>query len=188
MDEWVDIKDYEGYYQINRKGEVKSLARTIMRKNGKPYTQKEKILKPWLNGTDKDTHRYFHVELRKNGKQKTVKIHRLLAETFLLNPDNLEMVDHKNQNTKDNSLSNLRWASRSLNMINRKVMGKIKHKFIYETKKKYKDKIYESFVFMIQCRKEKNIAKTFNKKKYTLQDVINFRNDYCKENDIEIIE
>ena len=176
MDEWKDIKDYEGYYQINKLGQVKSLAR----KN----RIKEKILKQTLNGKDGYTHRYFKVILHKNGKREHKKIHRLLAETFLKNPDNLECVDHKNQNTQDNRLINLRWASRSANCINCKVYGKIKHKFISECKMKN----YDYFVFEITSRKEKNIKKYFNKKKFTLQDAINFRNDYCKLHNIEIIE
>ena len=184
MDEWKDIKGYEGYYQINKIGDVKSLERTIMRKNGTPQTFKERILKQSLNGKDGDIHRYFYVHLHKNGKKNHKKIHRLLAETFLTNPRNLEMVDHKNQNTQDNRLSNLRWASRSVNNINRKTYGKIKHKFISERKKGN----YDYFVFKISSRKEKNFRKHFNKKKFTLQDVINFRNDYCKLHNIEIIE
>ena len=184
MDEWKDIKDYEGYYKINKKGEVKSLERTIMRKDGKSHTYKEKILKPWLNGKDGDSHRYFHVQLSKNGKRKTKKIHRLLAETFLTNPDNLEMVDHKNQNTQDNRVENIRWASRSSNNINCKVKGKIKHKFICERK----NRNYDYFVFIITKRGNKNIQKHFNKKEYTLQQVIEWRDKYCWDKDIEIIE
>ena len=182
MDEWFDVKNYEGFYKVNRKGDVKSLKRTVMRKDGNPRTFKEMILKPSLTG--KKSHRYFRVFLYKKGKRKQKLIHRLLAETFLPNPDNLECVDHKNRNTQDNRLDNIRWSTQRNNCINCKVYGKIKHKFIYECKMKNRD----YFVFRIESRKEKNIQKKFNKKEYTLQQVIEWRDKYCWDKDIEIIE
>ena len=183
-EKFYDLKGYEGFYKINKLGQVKSLKRTIIRKDGIPQTNKEMILKPCLNGKDGDPRRYFQVGLQKNGKKKTKQIHRLLAETFLMNPKNLPWVDHKNQNTQDNRLENIRWTTPRDNNINRKVMGKIPFKFICEEKQGNRD----YFVFQIRNRKEKNIKKRFNKKKYTLQQVIEFRDNYCKENDIEIIE
>ena len=179
-DEWVDIKGFEGLYQINKLGEVKSLERKVFRKDGRlHYIKKERILKPRIS-----SYRYLEIVLYKNGKESCKKIHRLLAEHFIPNPKNLPWVDHKNHDTKDNTLTNLRWITPKGNAINQRTKGKIPHKFICEEKIRK----WEYFSFLIQNRKEKNIHKRFNKKKYTLQDVIMFRNKYCEENDIEIIE
>lgn len=97
---WKDKKDYEGLYQTSNLGRVKSF------KFGK-----ERILKP---GTDKNG--YLLVNLCKNGKVKTFKVHRLVAEAFLPNPDNLPEVNHKDENKQNNVVSNLEWCDRKYNI------------------------------------------------------------------------
>jgi hypothetical protein len=57
----------------------------------------------------------------KNRKQKTLEQHRLLGLAFILNPNNLEQIDHVDGNTSNNNLENLRWVSRSQNLRNRQV-------------------------------------------------------------------
>ena len=61
---------------------------------------------------------YYKVYLRKDIKLYQKRVHRLLAETYIPNPDNLLFVDHKDRNTKNNSLSNLRWVTHQENMMN----------------------------------------------------------------------
>lgn len=94
MDEiWRDIEGYEGLYQISNKGRVKSL------KYGK-----ERILKPQDNGRG-----YMIIGLFKNGILKHIKVHRLVAITFISNPENLSEVNHKDENKKNNCVENLEW-------------------------------------------------------------------------------
>ena len=76
---WKDILGYEGLYQVSNFGRVKST------KFGK-----ERILK-----LTKDKDGYLIVNLYKNNKSKTLKVHRLVAEVFLPNPYNLPQVNHK---------------------------------------------------------------------------------------------
>lgn len=91
---WKDKKDYEGHYQVSNCGRVKSI------KFGK-----ERILKPFTDGRG-----YLYVNLCKNNKQKTYKVHRLVAEAFLPNPNNLPMINHRDENKSNNSVNNLEWC------------------------------------------------------------------------------
>ena len=96
---WCPIKGYEGLYEVSDYGRVKSL------KFGK-----ERILKP---RRDKDG--YLFVTLYKNGDHKTCKVHRLVAQTFIPNPDNLPQVNHKDEDKENNSVQNLEWCDRKYN-------------------------------------------------------------------------
>lgn len=101
MEIWKDIKGYEGLYQVSNMGRIKSL--------GNDKTRKEKILslKPNNKG-------YIRVYLCKNGKRKHFSVHRLVAEAFLPNPDNLPVVNHKIddfEHRSDNRVENLEWCT-----------------------------------------------------------------------------
>lgn len=110
---WKPIKGFEGLYEVSNLGRVRSLDRTIITRNGKKIFYKGKILKP-INCSNG----YLKVNLVKNKKQKTVNIHRLVAETFIPNPNNKPCVDHINTIRTDNRVENLRWATASENQYN----------------------------------------------------------------------
>lgn len=105
---WKDIKGYEGLYQISNTGKIKSIDRCYAHKgcNGGFYHKKEKILIP---AYDKD--KYLKVTLCKNGKKNSKSVHRLVAETFISNPNNLPQVNHKDENKQNNSVNNLEWCT-----------------------------------------------------------------------------
>ena len=103
---WIDIKGYEGLYQISNYGRVKSLQRVTV--DGKHI--KEKLLKSGLNKPN-----YKFVILRKNGVSYNNMIHRLVAEHFISNPNNLREVNHIDGNKHNNHISNLEWVSSSEN-------------------------------------------------------------------------
>lgn len=98
---WKDIKDYDGVYQVNNLGKVKS------KKNNK-----EIILKG--GQTPKN---YKQVELYKNGKCKIFYIHRLVAEAFIPNPNNFPLINHKDENKENNCVENLEWCNNSYNLM-----------------------------------------------------------------------
>jgi DNA-binding transcriptional regulator YiaG len=95
---FIDIPGYEGLYEINRKGEIWS------------NYKKGKILIPQ---PDKDG--YLTLTFCKNKKRFGVKIHRLVAQIFIPNPDNLPQVNHKDGNKENNWDWNLEWATNSSN-------------------------------------------------------------------------
>lgn len=110
MENYKNVKDYIGLYQINSNGTVKGLKRMIELKNGKNRVIEERILKPRI-----DSYGYITVRLSKNGKTKTCFIHRLIAEAFIPNPNNLPQINHISGDKQDNSINNLEWTTPSLN-------------------------------------------------------------------------
>jgi hypothetical protein len=99
--EFEDIKEYEGFYKINPKGNIWSC-------------WYKKIMSP---SETKDG--YLKITLKKEGIRKQYSIHRLLAIQYIENPENLPEVDHIDRNQKNNNLSNLRWADRYMQANNK---------------------------------------------------------------------
>lgn len=106
---WKDIEGYEGYYQVSNLGRVKIVEREVLRRNGTSMTVNEKILAAC--GTP-----YKHVGLSRDNITDLRRVHRLVAESFIPNPDGLNDVDHINCDKTDNRVSNLRWCSRKQNI------------------------------------------------------------------------
>ena len=99
---WRDIEGYEGLYQVSDSGRVKSLN---YRRSGK-----EGIIKIWKR---KDG--YLQVQLSKDGKLKTHKVHRLVGQAFIPNPEWLPQINHKNEDKANNCVDNLEWCTREYN-------------------------------------------------------------------------
>ena len=111
MEEWRGLIGYEGIYEVSSLGRVKSLSR--FRKFGRGFsTTKERILKAGV-----DNHGYQLVVLSKYNKPKTRRVHQLVAEAFLNHePCGFDLVvDHINDDKKDNSIENLQLVSMRFN-------------------------------------------------------------------------
>lgn len=119
MEEWKQIKDFPDYY-VSNKGVIKS---------------KRKILKP-VKQINKRKGEYYYVTLFKNKKPKVCSIARIVAKTFIPNPDNKPNVDHINRNTKNNSVENLRWVTQSENLLN---PNTVRHRSMFFNNKKAVD-------------------------------------------------
>ena len=110
---WVDIKGFEGLYQVSNKGNIKSLARyDKYYRLGKPIMRhrEEKILKFKTN-----KYGYYEVCLRKNNKNHHFCVHRLVASNFLLNLESKPTVNHIDGNKLNNEVYNLEFATVSEN-------------------------------------------------------------------------
>ena len=119
--------------------------------------------------TFKNKYGYIQVSLCKNGKQKSFKVHRLLATAFIPNPENKSCVDHINGIRDDNRLENLRWVTHRENMLGfRKDRGKfaiITKGSIYKTKYGWKWKFYMTGKRKSKQMKSKEDLLKFREKK-----------------------
>ena len=102
-EEWRDIKGYEGLYQVSNLGRVRSL-------NCRGHKGCIGILTPRLDGKG-----YEMVALYKEGKARNIKVHRLVAQAFIPNPNNYPQVNHKDENKTNNDVKNLEWCTNEYN-------------------------------------------------------------------------
>ena len=98
MEEWRDIKEFENYM-------ISSLGRVYSKK-------KHMIMKP-----TPDKKGYLRISFYENGKNNTRKVHRLVVQAFIDNPENLPQVNHKDENKENNSVENLEWCTNSYNRM-----------------------------------------------------------------------
>lgn len=110
-EEWKSIKGYEGLYEISSFGRVKSL----LGWNGRKYIQRERILAPYKQQSNKYYSRSV-VKLTKDNKTKDFKVHRLVAEAFIPNPNNYKVVNHIDGNPLNNNVENLEWCTQKMNI------------------------------------------------------------------------
>lgn len=111
LEEWRDVIGYEDSYEVSNLGRVRSKSRTITYKNGKVVHRKSRIKKPTI-----DKNFYPRVGLQVNGVLTMKMVHRLVAEAFIPNPDNLPFVNHKDEDKTNPAVYNLEWCDNSYNV------------------------------------------------------------------------
>ena len=109
-EKWRDIPILKGRYQVSNFGRVRSLDHLVVRPQGN-YLAKGRILKAKTNRKTK----YKSLMYWEDGKQHYIYIHRLVAEAFIPNPDNLPFVNHKDENPSNNHIDNLEWCTHQYN-------------------------------------------------------------------------
>lgn len=97
MEQWRDVVGYEGLYRVSNYGNVFSV-------------RKDRLLK-----TETTNKGYLRVCLRKDGKEKHLKVHRLVANAFIPNPNNYPQVNHKDEVKTNNCAFNLEWCTNDYN-------------------------------------------------------------------------
>ena len=106
-EKWKDIKGFEGFYQVSNFGRVKSLGGWCG-----SAKRREKI-----RATSLTKDGYAKVRLMHQGKDKTMRVHRLVAEAFIPNPEGKTTINHIDGNKENNRVDNLEWADRTEQMI-----------------------------------------------------------------------
>lgn len=112
-EEWRTIKDYPNY-MVSNHARVKSIATVVEYKDGRRRQRREKIK------TQTHSHGYVVVRLfnQDNERGVLIKVHRLIAEAFIPNPENKPYIDHINTIRDDNRIENLKWVTHKENMNN----------------------------------------------------------------------
>lgn len=110
---WKPIKDFEGYYEVSNMGRIRSLDREVNTSNNR-----SRIIKGEIKKVYKNKRGYLQVNLYKENTYKTFRVHRLVAEAFIPNPNNLPYIDHINCVRDDNRVENLHWVTHTENINN----------------------------------------------------------------------
>lgn len=169
----MDYKILEKYplYKIYRDGTVKGW-------HGK-------FLKPQHSRLNYYKYRLYY----ESKKYKCEYIHRLVALAFLPNPNNFKFVDHIDRNPKNNNVENLRWCTHSTNMINRKSNKDCNIPYRHINIQTKKNKITPdtiSYLLIITRNRKTLVKKRYNTLTHSLEDVVNIRNKFYKEFNIDI--
>lgn len=135
---WKDIKGYEGLYEVSDKGEVRN------------YITRKLIV------GDINNFGYYRVKLYKNKKQKTFFRHRLVAQAFIQNPDNLPEVNHIDGDKSHNYKENLEWSSRT---HNEREAHRLKIKQYKPFEVKFRDGEIKKYEFAISLANELGVSK-----------------------------
>lgn len=169
---WKDIPQYEGIYQASTLGRIRSLPRHYTDKLGRLQVQQGCILHQYPMGKYKN---YRKVILRRKNRYKNEAVHRLVALTYIPNPEDLPTVDHIDKDPSNNKVTNLRWATPKEQI----------HHSVRSTSVKCieDDKIFPSYAeagryyhvgaqYISQCANSGRRCKKINKhfKKYTIAD------------------
>ena len=159
-------------YEISNLGRIKSLIGW----NGHKYISREKILKNHIQYTNSSkTYKRFVIFLKKNKQRKMFKIHRLVAETFIPNPENRLIINHINGDSLDNRVENLEWCTQKHNLKHAYDIGLIK------TKKQYNEKniinMFNSNISPQKIIEKNNITKAIY---YNVLKANNLKSKGCK--------
>lgn len=107
---WKDVVGYEGLYEVSNLGRVRSLDRETEDTLGRKRKWKGQILNPTISNNGKG---YLRVRLSEDGKRTDFRVHRLVAEAFIQNPDNKTDVGFKELDKSNVSAENLYWTTHS---------------------------------------------------------------------------
>lgn len=118
VEEWRDIKGFEGFYKVSSLGRVKSLDRVVFAGENANHLfahLNERILKPKDRLSHNGEKVYKQVTLHRDGVPTFCSVHRLVAQAFIPNPNNYPCVNHKDENPSNNCYINLEWCTYKYN-------------------------------------------------------------------------
>lgn len=119
---YVDVPGFEGRYLVSDKGEIISKKRINTCKNGIKRIESARKIKPNIKKNG-----YAYIILKSDSKTETRRLHRVVANAFIPNPNNYEQVNHLDGNKLNNCVANLEWCTQSENLRHAYANNLIKH-------------------------------------------------------------
>ena len=165
---WKPIENYNSLYEVNEKGEIRSLYHW----NGHKY---EKRKKPYILKQSNTTTGYKKVELAKDGKKKSLRVHRLVAIAFIPNPMNKPYINHIDGNRINNCVENLEWCTQHENVVHAYETGL--NKISHITKEELQKYVKNGLTFH-QIMKKEHISVKRLQNYYKIYGVRNLSNKY----------
>ena len=111
MEVWKDIEEFKGLYQVSNLGQIRSIDRITEYKTGAKRLTKGVVLSIGKNKLG-----YSQVGLSKNDKCYSRRVHRLVAQAFIPNPNRYKEINHIDGNKQNNNVDNLEWCNRKQNI------------------------------------------------------------------------
>ena len=106
-EEWRPVVGYEGLYEVSNLGRVRSLDR---------YDRMNRFCEGRILKLSADRLGYLRAQLYSSSKRKSFLVHRLVAQAFIPNPDNLPQVNHRDENPSNDNVDNLEWCDGKYNV------------------------------------------------------------------------
>lgn len=119
MENWKDISGYEGYYQVSDKGNI----RNVRTNNNLKHTMNNRG--------------YEQVTLSKDGKKKTIRVHKLVADAFLPNPNEIDIAIHIDGDRTNNAVINLKWINQNNDTVTEDPVIESKKKTLKDRLKRF---------------------------------------------------
>lgn len=169
MEKFYPIKGFEGYYEITKKGQVKSVDRYVNSKGGSKRLFKGTFKRTHLH---RDGYAQVAISIKDLNIRQPIMIHRLLALTFLENPNNFPCVNHIDGNKQNNDLDNLEWCTQKYNSQHYYDIGyKTPNRHLncadaYEIRELYKKHMGSQKEF------KKEMSDKYNVSTYVIHDII----------------
>lgn len=163
IEKFKPVKGYAGIYEISNLGRVKSISRIIERKDGNTRVTEDRIILPFLTKCG-----YHQIVLCKDGVRKKHYIHRLVANAFLPNLNNLPIINHKDENKLNNRVDNLEWCSAYYNTR----YGKLQKRLVKINIIDSKGDIVEVVEGIRECERKYSISKYLIKQSSDGKDLI----------------
>ena len=164
---WKPVNGYEGLYEVSSLGNVRS----VEFRNNQMTHKRIKMMTPTDNG-----HGYMIVGLAGMGRRRNFYVHRLVAQAFIPNPDNLPAIDHIDHDRSNNQVSNLRWITQGDNVRHsRELMSKPRQKPMSNTGERYISKQKADGRYRLTIRRRQ--IGVFD----TLEEAVEARDEIIKE-------